>query len=118
MDINLSNMNINDQRLRECFEHIRANRHLKSINFSHNKITSNGFAELLKVAGKHPSLDTIYLNNNLLSEKAVSLVKRKVGQLGKLRYIALRNNHQISHVERFKETISFLKKHKLRLDLK
>lgn len=111
-------MSINDSRLRECFEHIRANRHLRSINFSHNQITNNGFAELLKVASKHPSLDTIYLNNNLLSDKAVALVKRKMGQLGRLRYIALRSNHQITNIEKYKDTISFLKKHKLRLDLK
>ena len=111
-------MNINDQRLNECLDHIRNNRQLKSINFSHNKITSIGFAELLKLAAKHPSLEIIYLNNNLLNEKAISLVKRKVGKLGKLRYIALRNNQYISNVEKFKDTITYLKKQKLRLDLK
>lgn len=111
-------MSINDARLRECLEHMRANRQLKSVNFSHNQITNSGFAELLKLASKHPSLEVIYLNNNLLDDKAVSMVRRKVGRLGKLRYIALRSNLHITHVERFKETIAFLKKHKLRLDLK
>ena len=116
--MNLSKMSINDKRLLDCFEHIQINRQLKSLNFSHNQITTKGFSALLKIIGKHPTLEILYLNNNYLDSDSIALIRKRVGKLGKLRYIGLRNNQHISNVEQFKDVIHFLKKKKIRLDLK
>ena len=73
--LDLSQMNITDTRLGDCFDHIRKNRHLRSLNLSHNKISFAGFESLLQFINKYPLLEVLYLNNNLLRCPKIGTIK-------------------------------------------
>lgn len=116
--MNLIKKGITDSKLSEFLKGVKDNPNLKVIHLSHNKIKSLGFSILLDVVAFHPSLESIYLNNNLLDDQIFAMLKNNVNKIKNIKYINLYNNRGLRSIDRYKPYISYLRRFKIKLDFK
>ena len=109
---------ITDSKLSEYLRNVPDNHNLRIIHLSHNRIKSLGFSILLDVIAHHPSVESLYLNNNHLDDQIFSMLRTNVGKLKNLRYINLYNNRGLKSIDKYKPYVSYMRKFKIKLDFK
>ena len=91
---------------------------LKVINLSNNKIKSLGFSVLLDLIAFHPSLESVYLDNNFLDVEALISLKKQIQKIKNLKLISMRNNRGLKPPGKFKPYVQYLRKFKIKLEIK
>ena len=117
-ELNLSNKNLTDMQLKDLIPKICKRKQLRILRLSNNRIKSLGFSLLLDANKELPCLEAIFLEDNYLDESVFTALRKRAGRLGRLRYLNLSRNRGIKSLNKHKAVISYLRKNKVRIDLK
>lgn len=105
-------------QLKDLIPKICKRKQLRILRLSNNRIKSLGFSLLLDVFKELPCLEAIFLEDNYLDESVFTVLRKRAGRLGRLRYLNLSRNRGIKSLNKHKAVISYLRKNKVRIDLK
>lgn len=107
-----------DSQIKDLIPKILKRQQLRILRLSNNRIKSPGFSLLLEIVSEMPNLEAIFLEKNYLDDSVFTILRKKAGRLGNLRYLHLGRNRGIKSIDKHKAVISYLRKNKVRIDLK